>query len=294
MSSFRITQRTISFSVGANLQSNLTKMQKLQEELSSGKSVSKPSDSPTDAVSALRYRADIRRGNQLKRNSDDAKGWLGQADTALTSGLDLINRVRTLLQQGVNGSMDPNARAALANEVDQLREQALSLANTTYLNRPIFAGAANVTQAYDSSGNYLGDGTAVDRNVAPNVSVTVNMTGTQAFGPAGGDLFSVLSTISSDLRTNPGNLATDQTNLDSAFSRMNNALATVGARYNQVEAMASQVDSSITDSTNGLAEVESIDLPATIVQLQMQQTAYQAALSATAKVIQPSLVDFLR
>ena len=45
---------------------------------------------------------------------------------------------------------------------------------------------------------------------------------------------------------------------------------------------------------NSLAEVESVDLPKTIVELQMQETAYQAALGATQRVVQPSLVDFLR
>ena len=190
--------------------------------------------------------------------------------------------------------MDANARGALANEIDQLREQALSLANTTYLGRPIFAGVANVTQPFDAAGNYLGGAGTVDRTVAPNVSVTVNSTGPQVFGPAGADLFTVLSTIATDLRTNPANLGADQTNLDAAFVRMNDSLAGVGSRYNQVEVMAAKVEAAQVDSTNSLAEVESIDLPATIVNLQMQQVAYQAALSATAKVIQPSLVDFLR
>jgi flagellar hook-associated protein 3 FlgL len=75
---------------------------------------------------------------------------------------------------------------------------------------------------------------------------------------------------------------------------MSNAVAAIGARTNQVTSTRDRVESSKVMSTNGLAQVESIDLPATITQLSLQQVAYQAALGATARVIQPSLVDFLR
>jgi flagellar hook-associated protein 3 FlgL len=291
---FRVTQSTLTRAAHSNLQTSLSRLQTLEEQLSSGRSISKPSDSPSQATAALSFQADIRRSTQLLRNAEDAKGWLGTADTTLLSGLDVLHRARELLQSGVNGAMDAAGRGALADEVDQLREQMLSLANTTYLGRPIFAGTSSSPAAYDASGTYLGDAGTVDRSVTSNVSVTVNTTGPQAFGPPGADVFTVLAAIASDLRSNPGNLGADQAALDSAFGRMNDALAVVGAKYNHVEAMAAKVDASILDSTNGLAEVSSIDLPATIVQLQMQQVAYQAALSATAKAIQPSLVDFLR
>jgi flagellar hook-associated protein 3 FlgL len=65
-------------------------------------------------------------------------------------------------------------------------------------------------------------------------------------------------------------------------------------RFRQVETIRDRVDALALDQQNGLAEVESIDLPATIVEIQLQEVGYQAALSATARVLQPSLVDFLR
>lgn len=290
----RITQRSMHAGIEHNLQGALSRLQRLQEQLSSGKAIGKPSDSPTGTVSALRLRADLRRNEQLGRNAADAEGWLNTTDKALTSQLDVVNRARALLLQGINGSSDANAREAIAVEIDQLRQAALGIANTTYLGRPVFAGTAMVATAYDDAGTYLGNAATVDRSVAPTVSVQANVTGTEAFGPPGADLFTVLAGIADNLRNDPSALGNDLTALDTAFKRVVGTVASVGARANQVVAVRDRLEGARLDAESNLAEVESIDLPATIVKLQMQEVAYQAALGATARMIQPSLVDFLR
>jgi flagellar hook-associated protein 3 FlgL len=292
----RVTQQTMSSRVGRNLQKNSAAMARLQEQLSSGRLISKPSDSPTGTVSSLKLRADIRRADQYKRNADDGIGWLGTADNTLTDMLDTVRSVRNIALQGANVSADTNARQALAAEVKQLREHALALANTTYLGQPLFGGTANVTKAYDASGVYQGNTGTIERTVGDGVSVQVNITGAAAFGPAGNDLFKVLAEVEQNLRT--GNITNlsgqDVTNIDSAFLRLQDNLALVGARYHQVEAMADRADAVQLDASNHLAEVESIDLPKTVMDLQLQEVAYQAALGAASRVLQPSLVDFLR
>lgn len=290
----RVTQRTLTERVGQNLQAAVGRLQTLQEQLSSGKSVQRPSDSPAAAVAALRYRADIRRSEQLKRNADDAQGWLDTTDRALTGGIDVLNRVRELVLQGRNGSMSTADRAAIAQEVDGLRESLLAVGNTTYLGRPVFGGTATGATAYDAAGTYLGDTGTIDRNVAPNVSVRANLTGPDAFGPAGADAFAVLADVADHLRNDPSQLDADITAVDGALRRMTDAVAGVGARAKQVDDLRLRLEDGIVQSTHGLAEVESVDLPATIIELQLQEVAYQAALGATARVIQPSLLDFLR
>jgi flagellar hook-associated protein 3 FlgL len=116
------------------------------------------------------------------------------------------------------------------------------------------------------------------------------------FGPAGSDLFRVLSDIQNQMTT--GNtdqlLNVDLGDLDKAFLRVQDNLALVGARYHQVEAMSDRAEATQLDATNQLASVESIDLPKTVMDLQLQEVAYQAALGAAARVLQPSLVDFLK
>ena len=291
----RVTQRTLNDQVTRNLQRNVSKLGDIQNQLSSGKLISKPSDSPTGTVSALQLRAEIRRNEQYRRNADDGLGWLGTADSTLTESLDVVRRIRDLTLQGANAATSTTDRAAMAAEASQLRDQLLQLANTSYLGQPIFGGTANVTQAFDASGNYLGNTGTVNRTVGANASVQVNIPGSTVFGSGATGLLGVVDQIVSDFTGNPSNLTnTDLTRLDNAFLNIQNSLSVVGARYKQLETLGQKADDMKLDATNRLSEVESIDLPKTTMDLQLQQVAYQASLGAASRVLQPSLVDFLK
>ena len=135
----------------------------------------------------------------------------------------------------------------------------------------------------------------MNRTIAHSTSVQVNLDGRQVFGPDGANLFDVMAEVATNLRTNPDALTPGSVqSLDTALTRIQDSLATVGARYHQVETMRDRMDANIVEQTNSLAEVESIDLPKTIVDLQLQEVAYKAALGPASRVMQPSLVDFLR
>jgi flagellar hook-associated protein 3 FlgL len=294
-SAFRITQRSMSQTTLAGLQANLARLQATQARLSSGRAISRPSDSPTGTMASLRLRSDLDRLAQLDRNADDGKARLGTADNALTDGLAILREARDAVLQGANGSLSATDREALAAQVDGLRTSLLAVANTRYLQQPIFAGTAGASAAYDASGAYQGDAGAITRTIASGVKVTVNATGEEVFGPAGSDIFTVLSDIADDLRNNPSALtSTDLGQLDAGYLRIQNALASVGSRYHQIEIMQQRNQANQLESQNQLSEVEGVDLPATMVDLQLQEVAYQAALGATARSLQPTLMDFLR
>ena len=293
-SGFRITQQTLSNRVTSNLQKNLNRMQTLQEQLSSGRQVNRPSDSPANAVSSLQFRSDMRRTQQLSRNAEDGLGWLGAADQNLQSMLISTRRVRELALRGSNSSNGPNEREAMAVEVDQLRESLLSLANAKYQNRPLFAGTADTPTAYSTLGVYQGDTGEITRTAAPGTAVKVNLNGQEVFGPDATGLFATLEKVAADLRTNPSALSADLGALDASSKLLTDKLAEVGARFNRVESLRDRATDDLLNLQTGLSEVENIDLPQAIMELQLQETAYQAALSAASRVIQPSLVDFLR
>jgi len=299
----RVTQASIARQTIDGLQLNLTKLQTLQNKLSSGKEISKPSDGPSAAVAALHYRSDVRRTDQYTRNAQNGLDWLGLADSTLTGMLDQVNRARGLALQGANAAMSPDERQAMAAEIDTIRDGLISQSNTSYLGRPIFAGnysnPTGTTVAYDSTGAYLGDNGTVSRTIGPGTQVAVNVTGPQVFGTGTTNLFQALTQISADLRSNVPTDTTnlvqvDLPNLDTALSNMQNVLAQVGARYSRVDAMKTLNEDKSVSLKGSLSEVEDIDLAKTITDLQLQQVSYQSALAASAKMIQPSLVDFLR
>lgn len=302
----RVTSTSGSRLMVANLQRNYARLTQIQSQIASGKQVQRPSDAPAQVISALDYRAQLRRADQFERNAADAEGWLRTADTALSTAAERMQRVRDLALQGVNGSADATARAAVADEIRQIRESLVELANARYQQRSIFSGTVT-GDAYDANAVYLGNAGAVERPVAQAATLQVNLAGTDVFGTAtvappavpppayGGDLFQVLDQLADDIAAGaPAAATAGLTALDTATTRLQEALAVVGARTNRVEAVRTRNADVTLEVRAALAEVEDIDVPKTLIELQTQQMAYQAALGVTAKVIQPSLLDFLR
>lgn len=292
-STFRVTPSMTSRSAMANLQRNIEKLSKLQSQISSMKVLQKPSDSPVGMVSSMQYRADMARNDQISRNINDGLSWLNLADDTLGSVFTQLQRVRDLSIQGANATSDNNARAALASEIEGIRNTIIGLANTKHLDRSIFAGNATGV-AYDANGNYMGSSGAIERSIAPGVRVQVNVNGDEVFGTPGNDVFSVLSTLANDLRSNPSNLSADVAALDGRIRGIQDGLAQIGARSQRLETMKDRNGTDGITLKQSLSQVEDADLAQVSLELQMQQVAYQAALSTTAKVIQPSLVDFLK
>ncbi|WP_142458129.1 flagellar hook-associated protein FlgL [Geodermatophilus aquaeductus] len=297
----RITQKAISQTALQGLNRNLTELGKLQEQLTSGKVVSRPSDSPTAVNRSMQIRKDQAATAQHARNISDAQSWMETTDTALTSMVAQVRRVRDLTVQAANdGAMTTEARTAISAEVAALRDSLLGLANENVDGRPVFGGATSGTKAYEADGTWVGVGSAdgtgvvpIKRRISNDEQVRIDTTGPEAFGPPGSDLFTVVGKIAADVGAGVS-VQDDLTDLDAAIDRLLTAASTVGARAARVD-NAAQVN---TDRSlalkKQLTNVEDVDLPKTIMQLQFQQTGYQAALQATAQVIQPSLADFLR
>jgi flagellar hook-associated protein 3 FlgL len=299
----RITQRAVSQTALQGLNRNLSDLGKLQQQLTSGKVVSKPSDSPSGVNRAMQVRQDQAAAVQHARNISDAQGWMDFTDTTLQSVVTQVNRVRDLTVQASNGvTLSDSGRVAISTEVAALRESLLGLANQSVDGRPLFGGITSGATAYDATGAYTGVGgangipvVAVTRRIADAEDVRIDVTGPEAFGdPSGTDLFALVGKIATDVTAAPEALGDDLTALDVALQRLMTAVSSIGARAARVEATAQTNTDLQLSLGKQLALVEDVDLPKTIMQLQFQQTGYQAALQATAQVIQPSLVDFLR
>jgi flagellin-like hook-associated protein FlgL len=292
----RITQRAVALTSLQGLNRNLDAVGKLQQQLTSGRLISLPSDSPTGTNRAMQTRFDQAAVAQQQRNIGDAKSWLDQTDSTLREMLDTTRRVRDLTVQGMNtGATSDTSAQALATEVASLREGLLSLANRTISGRPLFGGVTPGTKAYDATGAYVGQpGPPVTRRVSDTETVRVDTAGPDAFGPAGNDLFAVVDRIATDVLAAPTALATHLDDLDAVMKTMLTAVADVGSRAARVEREEQvNADRALTLSSQ-LAETENIDLPNTIMRLQMQQVGYEAALAATAKALSPTLLDYLR
>jgi flagellar hook-associated protein 3 FlgL len=292
----RVTHNSIAANVLANLQGNINRLGETQQRLSSGKLINKVSDSPAAAVSAMELRSEIAANKQYARNADDGLGWLALADSSLQSASGQVTRARSLVLQGMSGgSQGQEARQALAHEIRQISESLRETANSRYLDRPIFGGTTKESEAYPAGGLvFNGDHNDVVRTVGASTKVAVNIDGATVFGEGANSVFAVLSDIADKLENNPAGLSVDLDRLDTTAVGVRNGLSIVGSRTNHLERMRQAADDAVMNVSKSLSDVEDIDLPQTITELQLQQTAYQAALAAGARVMQPSLIDFLR
>lgn len=297
MTTVRITQPMLAHATLRNLQMGLSRYADLQERLSTGKKVLRASDSPTDATAAMRARVSISDAQHYVRNAENGIGWLTTADSTLSSMGDTVRRARELALQGASsGTSSQASRDSIASEIDQLRADLVSQGNTTYLGRPIFGGTTSGSVAFDpATGAYVGDTGSVQRTIADGVKVRVDVSGTDVIGANGNSLFDDLAALSTALRSgNDAGISNAVVTLQNRQTAITTVQATVGASYKRVDAAVQKGNDSLIALKTNLSQVEDADLPQTIVDLQTQQVAYQSALAATAKVMQPSLIDFLR
>ncbi|WP_243230531.1 flagellar hook-associated protein FlgL [Microbacterium sp. CIAB417] len=289
----RVTSSSMTQSSLRQLQANLSELARLQEQASSQRAFATVSDDPAAAATALGLHAAQRRGEQHARNIDDALAWVTTADSALASATALMNRVRDLTVQGANdGALDATAKEAIAVELEGIREELLSVANTRLLGRSVFAGTSDEA-AFDAAYAHSGiPGAEVVRRISDGGSVRVDVDGAEAFGTGAGSAFALIDSIVADLRsgTNAGPRLAE---IDDRLTALRGAHAAVGSRQAQVErAKEVAVQNSVSLEARRAA-VEDVDSVEVLVQLQAQELVYRSALSVTARVLQPSLMDFL-
>lgn len=300
-----ISQQLVS-AIGANQSLQAT----LEQQISSGTTVSQPSDNPTLAAEVMTMNASLTRAKQYVANANDGQGWLQQ-------GTSTLNQVMSVLQstlqavESVSGTALTGQQAAITGVTTQVQgalQQLLGLANTTYGGQAIFAGTGGTGgagQAYDSNGNYVGSTSGVpSRTVAPGVQVNVAMTGPQIFGSgtsgllgtgSGGAPVGVLQQIVTDLKS--GNLTavttTDLGGLQAAMQTVEGAAANLGADYQNMQAFSAQATNTEQALQTELGNAQNVNLAQATTQLTQAQSSYQAALWATAQTEQASLVQFL-
>lgn len=302
----RVTQQSAQRSVLANMQKNLSAMAKLQEQASSGKKIAKVSDDPARASDSMSLRAERAATQQYTRNAQDGLSWLNVIDSSLTSTASMLRRARDLTVQGSNlGTMSAQAREAVAAEIDGIKAGIMEQANTQYLGRSVFAGTSSAGHAFEDTGTgyaFTGAaGTSVERRIAADVTVRVDADGASVFGdptetnPASPNynVFVLLDDIANTLRTG-GDPQSALNQLDTRIDAVLSTATTVGARTNQVESAISLTSYKSETLRTDISSVEDIDLAQTIMDLKLQEVAYQSSLNTSARVLQPTLLDFLR
>ncbi len=144
----RVSQNMLYDNFVKYLNQSTTRLQELSLQASTQKKVNRPSDNPVGMARILNYRDSIQANQQYQANINTATGWLGLADSTLMQVQDIMARINELAVQGANAPMTAENRQSIALEVRQQFDQLISLANTTYEGKSIFAGHKTGEPAY--------------------------------------------------------------------------------------------------------------------------------------------------
>ncbi|MEK0290463.1 flagellar hook-associated protein FlgL [Caldifermentibacillus hisashii] len=285
----RVTQSMLSNNMLRNLSNNYNKMGKLQDQLTTQKRITRPSDDPVVAMLGLGYRDSLNKVQQYSRNISEATNWLDSTDDAISQGVKVLQRIRELTVQASNGTYEEGQRGAIAVEVDQLKKQLETIAQTQVGGKYIFNGE-NTNKA-PAVGNFS-DGD-IELEIFDGIKLNVNTKGSELFK----SVFNTLDSLKSNLEDKTASDTDISGFLDTLDSEIDHFLkiqADVGAKQNRVDMMKDRLSSQETIATEIMSKNEDVEIEKVITELITQESVQRAALSVGARIIQPSLVDFLR
>jgi len=269
------------------------------QQITTGQSVNSLSDNPTAAAALVQNLSEASSVDQFTRSISSIQGSLETADSALNSVVSSLTQAISLGTEGANGTLMSGARQTLAAQVNDLQQEILGLANTTYQGDYVFAGTAVKTQPYVVDSNspsgvsYQGNSSANKVQVGQAQFVPANLPGSTIFNGTGADVFQALHDLASALQNN-GDIAGATTEVENALNNVDLQRTFYGAtldRLNNASYTLSQEQINLSQEQNNLVGA---DLPTSATNLAQAETTLNAALAAFGQISQNNLFSYLK
>ncbi len=295
----RIASITINRDTLAANQGTLSRLTKLQLQMADGKRIHKPSDDPIGIRQQLQLKADSLSIDSLVGNIDRSTGFLNVSDNAFSFMTELLQQAKGLAVQGGNDTNTPEGRAGIAAEVDRMLSRLVDLGNSQYDGRFIFAGTATTTKPFELSPDrsqvmYQGTHDTFSVDITPVSRSQVSLDGSALF-QSPHDLFDTLIQLRDALSVDDGPTVRNLIgNIDDAHAQITNAFGDLGGRQSRLEATRNQLLDVQINLDEQVSRLGDADLAEVISQFNQAEVALQAGLQAGARVMQNSLLDFLR
>jgi len=278
-----------------------TNIAQLQQQLATGQALNKPSDNPAAVTQVLALSSQASQLTAWQSNAGTATSWLGTANGTANSVLESMQSAQSLLLQSLNqGAQDPTTYQAIGDQLQGVVSNLISLSNTQYVGRPIFAGTSASPQAYDANGNYLGNEDVPTVVIGPGSgvgqTVGVSVPGTSMFGTGASNVFATLTSAATALQSGAptsAELNTALTALNTIMSGAQQASAVLGDSSQRVATATTSLTNQIASVQGDQANLEDVNIATVTTQLASETTNYQAALWAASQAIPETLVKFI-
>jgi flagellar hook-associated protein 3 FlgL len=290
----RVTNKIIAAQIKDTIAQNTQRLQESQFAIASGRRINKPSDDPIGTTQALKQRIRIDRINQLNRNINDSLGFLNRTDTVLGEVRSQLVRAKEIALAQASGTASADTRALAAKEVAAILEDVVTLANTEFNGRFIFAGRKTQNKPFDLAGavvTYHGDDGSIQRQIGFDATIQTNVPGNDVFAQVFDTLIDLKETLQ---QSDAAGIEATLDELDTDIAAILTIQSDVGVRVSRLETQKERLLASKVEFTQILSDTEDVDLAEAITEFSLKQTALQAALESAARIIQPSLLNFLK
>ena len=293
MSSQQIHQSSLDVILDAQ-----ARLQRTQEELATGKRLLNPSDDPVATSQIMTIRSELSRIETLQKNANHAYSELSLTESTVAGVQDALQRARELAVRGNNDALGAAEKAMIASEIEGLRTQIVTLANSKSATGDyLFAGFATDQAAYQENNgivSYQGDDNAREVNLSASTTIKTRLTGKEIFGDDAAGVFSSLTAVATSLRANDGASfegAFDA--LDASMTTVSEARSSLGVRMNRVSEQQSLNESFNLQLTKTLSGLEDLDYARAISDMNLQMVALEAAQKAYTTTQGISLFNYL-
>jgi flagellar hook-associated protein 3 FlgL len=282
-----------------NLQKGRTALNRLQEQIASGLIVNRPSDDPITTRQILDLDNKLDKGTQYLSNITKSNLWLDMTDTVLQSMSDIMSQAKKVAGTITSGSSDQTVRTNAASQLTELKKQLTDLANTQLGDQYIFAGFKNDAPAFINGNNtYQGTDDEISVEIDQNSAVAMNVTGGALLSGTGTygniDMLQSFDDLISAINSNDvSGIQTAARQLDESTDQITNARSDVASRMLRLESAKNMITRNQNTMEGIISDTIGVDYIKAATELNQQQTAFEAALSATAKISQLSLLDYI-
>jgi len=298
----RVTNSMMVQNMLDHLKNNMGDLNNLNEQLSSGKLFQMPSDAPIKVADSMNYKSQLNRNEQYQRNTDQADNWLNTTESSLKNGNEVMQRARELTIYASNDSLTSKDRESIAKEVKQLRDELIDISRTKLGDSYIFSGQQTDKEPFAISENtdgtidtfaYNGDDAPIKRRLNENVEMDINLTGKDIFETEISDLDDLYAKLSSGTATGE-DISTSLNPMDEAVNKFTELRAEIGGKLKRTSNLKSRLEAGEIHLKQLKSQNEDSDLAEVITNLKMEENVYRASLASGARIMQQSLVDFIR
>ena len=323
----RITNASMVRSHLYDTQNNLTNMSKINQQISTGKVINTVSDDPHKAIKIMNINNEIKYTEKYNYNIDESVGWMNTTDGALDNVGNLLGEIKETILKVGNGTYSQNEMKSLNADINEKIKQLADTLNSTYGGKYLFAGT-NVDDApitvienpdgtvklefsKDKNGQTIPNTDDLKADISSGINIDYNISVGEILNIKDGngntvnllDEINNLSTLMNDIANGDEQTAAKaketllndtKGKIDTLFDHVVNERTSLGVRVSTAEKIKELNDEDILNIQDVLSKTQDTDVVEKFIELKSAEMIYQASIQVGAKLIQPTILDYIR